>query len=213
MQELIMWDTRLEGKPPLGEEVARVNETVSLDTAIAWAGWKSKHYGGDVSLKILAHGKDTRTGFLAGSEAWDAASKPTRDKDDKVLSPPSARGLLGVYSQGGGGIQFCREWITLGTIHKFGALRGKLKLIEILGCGAAYITPGFEGRDGDGNLLCYRLAQIAGTYVRASTATQYYDSSPAIDFGKWEGTVLTYSPTGEIARVDSYPAGSACATK
>ena len=80
----------------------------------------------------------------------------------------------------------------------------KVKKIEILGCGAAYITPGCEGRDGDGNVLCSRLATIAQTFVRASTATQEY-SLDGCDFGPWEGTVLTYGPTGAVVKVEQDP--------
>ena len=94
----------------------------------------------------------------------------------------------------------------MATIGKFAPLQGKLKRIDILGCGAAYITPGREGHDGDGNLLCYRLAQITQAYVRASTATQEYSNDGPIDFGKWEGTVLTYGPSGEVVKVEHAPA-------
>lgn len=183
MQELIIRDVRLAGPGPQGNEVLEVDENTPLDWPITWTALKSKEYGGDVSLKIMAHGYETRTGFLAGSR-----NEP-----------------LAVYSQGGSGIQFCREGISLGTIRKFEALRGKVKKIEILGCGAAYITPGWEGREGDGNLLCYRLAQYTQAYVRASTATQTYSNDGPIDFGRWEGTVLTYGPSGAVVNVESAP--------
>jgi len=205
MQELILWDVRLEGGRPAGEEVKEVNEWVPLDYAIAWAVWKSGQYGGDVSLTIMAHGYEPRTGFLAGTRSTPGNTLPQRNEDGGVIPQPTATGLLGVYSQGGGGIQFCRDGILLGTIHQFEKLKGKVKLIEILGCGAAYITPGFEGRDGDGNLLCYRLAQITQAYVRASTATQWFDPTPVIDFGRWEGTVITYAPNGGLAKVQYAP--------
>jgi hypothetical protein len=193
MQELILWDARLlpyhpnfwqtnifanaENRPPAGNETKMVGESTSLAETINWLVARSRQYGGDVSLTILAHG------FEPGG------------------------------SQGGGGIIFCREWIRLSTIEKFGALSnrpnlpiGKVKKIEIRGCGAAYINRGYEGRDGDGNLLCYRLAQIAQTYVRASTAAQTYTAGRGrpLQFGPWAGTVVTYSPTG--AGVSDYPA-------
>jgi len=106
------------------------------------------------------------------------------------------------FSQGGSGVQFCKENITLGTVARFAPLRGLLKGIDLLACGAAYITPGFEGREGDGNLLCCRLAQTTQTFVRASTATQLYYGLPAIDFGEWEGTVLTYASSGAVVKVE-----------
>jgi hypothetical protein len=206
MQELIIWDIRLSGKRPRGEEVAEVNQSIPLDYAIAWTAMKSGQYGGDVNLKILAHGFETGTGFLAGSRGGWEVSQPRLGADGRPVATPTSSGLLGVYSQGGNGIQCCQEGILLSTISKFGVLRGKLKKIEILGCGAAYITPGCEGREGDGNLLCYRLAQIAQTSVRASSATQLYDPDGPIDFGAWEGTVLTYGPSGAVIKVEQAPA-------
>jgi len=53
-------------------------------------------------------------------------------------------------------------------------------------------------------VLCYKLAQITGAKVRASTATQIYDLK-TMDFGSWEGTVLTYGPTGSLVRVEHAP--------
>jgi len=110
-------------------------------------------------------------------------------------------------SQGGGGIEFCREGINLDTIHLFRKLKHKLKRLEFYACGAAYITPGCEGKNGDGNYLCYRLAKILQSDVRASTATQWYHGSTGpIDFGGWEGTVLTYGPKGNVVKVEHAPA-------
>jgi hypothetical protein len=183
VQELIIRDVRLSGPRPRGDEVLEVDENTPLDWPFRWIGSKSDQYKGDVSLKILAHGYETRAGFLAGSRGTP----------------------LAVYSQGGSGIQFCREGIVLGTISQFVRIRGKVKMIEILGCGAAYITPGCEGREGDGNLLCFRLAQIAQTIVRASTATQIYSNDGPIDMGPWEGTVLTYGPSGAVVKVEHAP--------
>jgi hypothetical protein len=180
---LIVWDRRLLGVQPAGNEVVAVDQWTSIDQIIHWIGWKSDQYRGDVVLRVLAHGFHFDTG-RAGPDGKH------------------------VFSPGGGGIQVGREGITLSTVQKFAALRGKLRKIELLGCAAAYITPGFEGREGDGNFLCYRLAQIAQTYVKASTADQSYESDryswhawglfpdKPIDFGPWEGTVITYGPTG-----------------
>jgi hypothetical protein len=182
MQDLIIRDVRLEGSRPPGKEVLEVDANTPLDWPVLWTSSKSSLYRGDVCLKIMAHGFETRTGFLAGSRG----------------------NTLAVYSQGGAGVQFCKEGITLGTLGKFSVLRGKVKKIEIYGCGAAYITPGCEGREGDGNVLCSRLAQTTQSYVRASTATQEY-SPDGCDFGSWEGTVLTYAPTGAVVKVEQSP--------
>jgi hypothetical protein len=232
VQELILWDARLlpyhpnffqvnwwgknvfnaGNEPPVGNEKKMVGESTSLDEAINWIVAKSGQYGGDVSLKIMAHGIEPAVGFIAGSRSLPAPPPPATGSRGGAPTPPAV-GLMAVSSQGGGGIQFCREGILLSTINRFAALSNrpnlpisKVKKIEILGCGAAYINPGYEGRAGDGNLLCYRLAQIAQTYVRASTAAQPYTAGNdrPLQFGPWAGTVVTYSPTG--AGVSDYPA-------
>lgn len=185
MQELIIRDVRLQGGKPRGTEVLEVDEDTPIDWPVLWAKTKSDKYGGDVYLRIAAHGYETTV----------------------MNHVPLATGLQTrvesvSYSQGGAGIQFCKENITLGTLSRFTPVRGLLKGIDLLACGAAYITPGFEGKEGDGNLLCCRLAQITQTFVRASTATQLYYGLPAIDFGEWEGTVLTYNPSGAVVKVE-----------
>jgi hypothetical protein len=63
-----------------------------------------------------------------------------------------------IWSPGGSGLQFCRQGITLASRHMFDPIKGKIKKIELRACAAAYITAGFEGREGDGNFLCYQLA-------------------------------------------------------
>jgi hypothetical protein len=184
MQDLIIRDVRLEGARPAGNEVLEVDANTPLDWPISWLLSKSTAYGGDVRARIMAHG----IGFYSAATVGNYG-----------VSHPQ-------YSQGGAGIQFCKQGIRLATLDKFVPLRGKLPRIDILGCGAAYITPGLENREGDGNLLCYRLAQIIQATVRASTATQVYDPDGAINFGKWEGTVLTYAPSGAVIKVESAPA-------
>ncbi len=52
--------------------------------------------------------------------------------------------------------------------------------------------------------LCSRLAKVTGAPVRASTATQYYNAK-TMDFGAWEGTVLTYGPKGDVINVETNP--------
>lgn len=183
MQELIIRDVRLLGGKPRGNEVLEVDENTPIDWPVAWTKSRSEAYGGDVYLRIAAHGFETAV----------ANHLPLATGSRTVAESIS-------YSQGGGGILFCRENITLGTLNRFGLIHALLKGIDLLACGAAYITPGFEGREGDGNVLCSRLAQITGTFVRASTATQAYYGEPAIDFGEWEGTVLTYGPTGAVVK-------------
>jgi hypothetical protein len=192
MQDLIIRDVRLLGGTPAGKEVLEVFPNSPIDWPVRWAVARSAAYGGNVCLKILAHGFEQRTSYdpLAGENFTYAGG---------FKRPVQIAG----YSQGGAGIQFCKENIRLGTLDKFSPLNGKIKAIDLMACGAAYITPGFEGKDGDGNFLCYRLAQITHTYLRASTATQIYFELPTIEFGAWEGTVITYTPEGGLYKAEN----------
>lgn len=179
MQDLIIVDrgvrppfltAAIVGSSPAGNEVLPVSQNVRLLEAIAWVVERSRVYGGDVRVRIMAHG------------AGDG------------------------NSAGGFGMWFCRDKLSLSTVPYFSLWRGHVKKIDLLSCGAAYINHGFEGKSGDGNLLCMRLAQFSQAYVRASTAEQLYSFKGATDFGAWEGTVLTYAPSGAVVKVENSPA-------
>lgn len=152
-----------------------VGEATPLASLVSRIATEADRWGGDVRLKIMAHGE-----HYAGS-------------------------------QGGAGVQICHEGLHLNTLELFRPLRNKIDHgIWIYACGTAFITPGCEGRDGDGNVLCSRLAQITQAFVRASTATQRYVYGflifwPEISFGRWEGTVLTYGPRGDVVEVENSP--------
>lgn len=196
-KSLVVRDVRLHGYRPKGDHVLEVNFDTPLSWPIDWAQKKAKEYKGDVHLKIMAHGTGMEIECKAEEEDRKARACRIEERHKKCK-----------FSQGGGGILFCREWIRPGTLHMFKPLRDKLKGIDLLACGTAYITPGYNGKRGDGNYLCYRMAQITKTYVRASSATQYYfpkGNDDAIDFGRWEGTVLTYGPKGNVVKVQTSP--------
>jgi hypothetical protein len=184
-QDLIVRDVRLQGPRPRGTEVLEVDADTPLAWPISWLCAKANAYSSAyVRLILMAHGYETQTAQGRAIFGTTIGAK---------------------YSQGGGGIQFCKEGISLDTVARFAPLRELLDWIDLKNCGTAYITPGFEGGKGDGNVLCSRLAQITQTPVRASTATQLYDATTT-DFGVWEGTVLTYGPNGNVIRVEQDPA-------
>lgn len=185
-QMLIIRDVRLEGSKPMGNEVLEVDADTPISWPISWILQRAKLYNSHyVWLKILAHGFETpglplATGFSTTRESTQGSS------------------------QGGYGIQFCKEGLNLHTIVKFRALFEWLDWTDVYSCGTAFITTGHEGRYGDGNILCSRLAQNLGCPVRASTATQIYDPK-GTNFGAWEGTVLTYGPKGNVIKVEHNP--------
>jgi hypothetical protein len=186
MQDLIIRDTRLEGARPAGNEVLEVNSRTPLDQALGWVSNKADQYNRDVRVRILCHG----------------AGVPLYVRQLDVLYGPDKQV---VFSQGGLGLVFCEDGVALNNVHEFRLWRDKVKKIDILGCGAAYITPGYEGKNGDGNLLCMRLAQYTQADVRASTAAQEYNFR-RMQFDGWEGTVLTYDSSGRVSKVERSPA-------
>ena len=117
--------------------------------------------------------------------------------------------------QGGYGLQFCHEGITLRNVTQIGtALSNKVDLIITRACqaanrafttGSSYI--GHYDQQGDGMLLCQRLAVSANVPVVAAVQNQLYsyeyDSSwfglsesneRNVDFGNWEGGVFVFAP-------------------
>ena len=66
-------------------------------------------------------------------------------------------------------------------------LKGKLDKIVLLACLAAHVaSENSRGGDGDGELLCKRLAKLTGAWVKASTFRQKYD----LECGKGTGRRL-----------------------
>ena len=115
---------------------------------------------------------------------------------------------------GGFGLVLCREGLTLDTVDALAPLNGHIHGgIVLYGCGAAHIAPGREGRPGDGNLLCSRMAQITGTTVTAGTADQYSaglagprdrPQDVVIHPCDFRGDVLVYGPSGAVIEVHPY---------
>jgi hypothetical protein len=185
-QQLIIRDVRVEGPKPKGNEVLEIDADTPLKWPIAWILDRAKAYHSTyVWLGIIAHGSGSP--YLPLATGWS-----------------SRRESMDAVSQGGAGLQFGRDGINLDTVVHFKALYDWLDWTDILSCGAAFITPGHEGRYGDGNLLCSRLAKATGAPVRASTATQIYDQQ-TMELGAWEGTVLTYGPKGNVINVETNP--------
>ncbi|WP_125490561.1 peptidoglycan-binding protein [Streptomyces sp. WAC 04229] len=102
-------------------------------------------------------------------------------------------------------VRFCKENLSTANLPRLAVLKNKFAAgVDLFSCSAAFIGPG----NSDGNVFCYRMAQTLNTFVRASTATQEYTLGSAgsgLDFGRWEGTVLTYGPTGAVVQVQHAP--------
>jgi len=183
MFRFIVHDTRLVGYAPAGAEIEaiKVDAGTLLSSFIQKAMNASERKGKEISIEIMSHGEDT-----------------------------------------GGDLICCKEHIKLSTVNQFLPLQGGVKGgIVIYSCRAAMIAKGKANQDGDGNMLCSRLAQVVRTTVKASTALQEYSFSRGksggcnkgpivspIEWGEWEGTVLTYGPEGNVIDVENHPAGT-----
>jgi hypothetical protein len=174
---LTVRDTRLAGWRPLahGGTVLEVDGDTPLDWFITVALEVTAKQNNQVYLRICCHG-----GSLMG--------KPS--------------------SLGGNGLVFCAGDLDWYRVSYLKPLKGKFRGgVDLYACGAAYINPGCGGQGGgDGNFFCMKMAQTLATNVRASTAAQRYEMGsrvqPWLDFGAWEGTVLTYGPKGDVIKVE-----------
>jgi hypothetical protein len=189
---LIAYDSRLNMSLPNSgyTELFGVDESTPLSVLVNWLSQQATIYNSDfVRLRVWAHGYEPMT-----------APNTTTGNVDPVPQ----------RSQGGAGIQLCKEGLTVDTVDQLQPLKGLIDWIDLQCCGAAYITPGCEGKNGDGNYFCSRLAQIVETSVKASTAT-LHTWFPEPDSGEvgmhidWEGTVLTYGASGAVIKQENYP--------
>jgi hypothetical protein len=172
--DIIVHDKRLEGVSPKtndGRVVLNVDQNTSLDgvlTLLAFFGKNNKGYG---KITIMAHGFED-----------------------------------GKTHRGGLGMQLGKENLGLHNVQKWNALKGKVREIILLSCSVAGVQVGKSNKpqEGNGIYFCAQLAFYSGATVTASMNTQYYNSGKGIiwdseiDFGEWEGVVLTFSPDGKM---------------
>jgi len=122
------------------------------------------------------------------------------------------------YAEGGElgfGLQLCREELTLTTVESLRPLNGMISYgIDIYSCGAAHTARWHAGQHGDGWTLCSRVAGVTQSVVRAADLTQWYNYfggiaglfRQPIDFGRWEGRVITFDGRGQEVGAEMNPA-------
>ena len=90
------------------------------------------------------------------------------------------------------------QGITLSNANLFSQLRGKVKCIVLVACGAAYVTK--KGMHGDGELLCSEIAKASGAYVVAPKTLQIetYIKLPKNHIDNFEGEILRFNPSGAL---------------
>jgi len=85
------------------------------------------------------------------------------------------------------------------SANLFGKLAASVAQIYLIACAPAAVSD--PGGWGDGNLLCVAIARYARATVYASLDKQIGNSLVHEDKGyvdNWEGTVLTYAPSGDV---------------
>jgi hypothetical protein len=189
--EFTVRDVRLFGWKPAGD-VLEVNGDTPLKWMIDSTIDRGKKNGGNLVLKIMAHGLP---GFVQCCRG--RFSHPTLP--DKVMNNKTYIG------PGKGGI-------SVSDLNEFRPLAGHVKRIEFHSCLVARIGPCFEanGHTGyDGNQFCFMLAQAIQGEVSASIHLQYYWEGKGVnqgmDFGHWNGLVFKWGPMGNIVGKKQFP--------
>lgn len=101
---------------------------------------------------------------------------------------------------GGRGLQLGKEGVRLGNVSTWAAIKDCVENIVVYACGAAYTGPSSWTNlqvNNDGRSLMASLAKYTNAIVFAADQIQWY-SPGNFNFGKWEGTVYMFFPTGLI---------------
>ncbi len=131
-----------------------------------------------------------------------------------ILCHGWAAGTASGRIEEGFGLEFCGEdGLSIFNVDNLNVLGRSIEITEVFiyGCGAAHIATGTDGHavDGNGHLLCSKIAQATRAYVTASTEIQRVDRGISglypMDMGEWEGLVVRYDPEGEIVSTVRHP--------
>jgi hypothetical protein len=166
----IFRDKRLEGTTPLGWALHtyELDQMVSLHSAFANLNtWFDINGEKFRALFILCHG-------FAG---WNRGSRMSLDA-------------------GGMGLQLGKERVLHGNVSLWEAIRDKVENIIVYACAPANTEKGNEGTTADGKYLMGALAIHTNAYVYAADRIQWYHKH-IMNFGKWEGRILKFSPGGQ----------------
>ncbi len=189
------------------ETLIKVDANVPLATCISKVTFAAKKLLNEASsyqrlkaLTIMAHG---------------AYSGTHKDKLGDLLefTPDFDEDGEGV---GGYGVFIGNRALSLKTMYLVSEWRNLFEYIVLLSCGIAYTHPMNEGKIGDGQLFCKRMASSTDAKVIASDRIQTYmtnemssqifgweyskTEATGIDFGKWEGQVYVFEPNGSMSK-------------
>ena len=96
---------------------------------------------------------------------------------------------------GGQGLQLAREGVLHGNVVDWTQIQNKAANIVVYACAASNTESGNEFTTEDGIYLMGALAIHTNANVYAGDRIQWYSPS-TFDFGRWEGNLLKFSPSG-----------------
>lgn len=169
----ILRDARLKGSLPFlagGLITSQVDALTPLATAFSRISMTAKARGKLKTLFILCHGYGSGSGQ---SDFW---------------------------WHGGIGLQLGKESLTSANVSAWSAIKDCVETIVIYACGAAYTGPSSWTNlqsINDGQSLMKELSKRTNAVVFAADRIQWY-LPVDMNFGKWEGTVYMFFPTGLV---------------
>ncbi len=169
---LILRDTRVIGNLPasLLPITCFLNGATSLATIFSRINSAAGLNGKLKTLFILAHG--IGTGWGRTDDFW---------------------------WRGGQGLQLGQQGVNAQNVSAWSRIKNSVEMIVVYSCGAAYTGPQYAtlplGVKSDGQALMAGLSKQTNAVVFAADKMQWY-STNNFDFGKWEGTLYMFTPSG-----------------
>ncbi len=102
---------------------------------------------------------------------------------------------------GGMGLELGRDCVLHSNVHRWAAIKDKVKDMVVYSCAAANTEQNNAGTTADGKYLMGALAIYTNATVYAADRIQWYNTyhglpNGAFNFGKWEGTLWRFPPSG-----------------
>lgn len=171
----ILKDKRLEGSLPYVAGMlisSDLDASTTLQTAFTRINMAAKAYGKLKTLFIICHGYGTGIAQWADDFWW----------------------------KGGTGLQLGKEEVNAGNVASWAAIKNSVDFIVVYACGAAYTgqsSPFSPQAKNDGQGLMKQLSAHTNAIVFAADKIQWYYPDD-LNFGKWEGNVYMFFPTGAV---------------
>lgn len=193
----VVRDVRLEGWRPSGD-VLEVNGDTPLQWIVDNIVERGRRTGGNLVVKIMAHGLP---GFVQCGKG--GLRHPTLTDDAYIHYRIAKNAYVGPRWHG----------LSITDLPSLARVAGSLRRLELHSCLVARMGTCHEANGHtcyDGNEFCYKLAQTIRADVMASLHLQWYwlgtkQAGNGMNFGGWNGTVITWGPAGNIVDTIQHP--------